>query len=149
MKNRTLIVLLMMICSTNILLGQVKSGMLMFQVDGNNYVKKNYNKNGKLEDYQIIKIGETRSKGDKIAMHVRLYNYNNNDQLLDSSETKYICNPLDGQLLLNVFPFASFSANKVVNLKSKTENRLYLIYHVGNNDFHKSNILILKTPLFQ
>ena len=106
--------------------------VLIFQVDGNNYVKKNYNKIGELLDYQIIKIGKVRKNDEQNTMSIRLYNYDKSGNLLDSSRTKYICNPKDSQLQMNIFSFAFLSANKTLMLKAKDNSNLYPIkWEVG------------------
>lgn len=122
---RSSYLILIMLFASTIAMGQKNSDMLTFQIDGNNYIKKNYDKNGVLEDYQIIQIGEITSKGDKNIVPIRSYSYNDKGQILDSSRTSYICDPTDKKLVMNVFPFAYLSANKTVKLKSKTKISLY------------------------
>lgn len=118
MKYNYLIVIMMFISS--IVLGQSNTGMFMFQIDGNNYTKKSYDKNGNLQGSQILKVGQVDKKVDQYTMTIKAYSYDKNGKMSTGSNTIYKCKPTDKLALMNIFPFADFGKNKTINVESKT-----------------------------
>ncbi len=99
--------------------------MLMYQIDGNNYIKKNYDKNKKQVSSQIFKVGKVMVTEEKYVMPLKVYLYDKNGTLEDSADTKYTCKPSDSKLLMNVFPFSQFSSNKTVIVELEKGNQFY------------------------
>lgn len=114
-----------MLFSGHSLFAQQNRQMFMFQVDGNNYTKKSYDKKGKLKSSQIFKVGEVKKEKELHTMPLKVYSYDKNNKLKDSSETKYTCKPSAGEIFMNVFPFAEFSVNKTVKIELSSGNAFY------------------------
>jgi hypothetical protein len=97
--------------------------MLLFEIDGNQYKKSNYNKEGELQSYQKLIVGSIEKQADTYQLPVELYSYNAEGELQDSTKTIYTCKPDEQRVLLNVFPFTDYgkgSEIKVDLLDTKT-----------------------------
>jgi len=97
--------------------------MLLFEIDGNQYKKSNYNKEGELQSYQKLIVGSIEKQADTYQLPVELYSYNSEGALRDSTKTIYTCKPDEQRVLLNVFPFTDYgkgSEIKVNLLDTKT-----------------------------
>ncbi len=104
---------------------QQEEQMLIFQIDGNKYIKKNYDKDKKLINSQIYKMGEVAKKKGFYTMPLKVYTYDKNDKLKDSSEAKYICNLPAGEIFMNVFSITELKANKTVKIELGSSNKFY------------------------
>ncbi len=116
---------LMLLFAVQSLTAQQEEQMLIFQIDGNNYIKKNYDKNKKQVSSQIFKVGKVMVTEEKYVMPLKVYLYDKNGVLEDSANTKYTCKPSDSKLLMNVFPFAQFSSNKTVTVELENGTQFY------------------------
>jgi uncharacterized protein DUF3108 len=96
----------------NLLSAQDVDGMLIFQVDGNRYMRKNFDKNGKLKNYQTIEVGKTKAEGDKIEAKMTVITYEVDGTLKDASQSNLVCNPKTKQVLMGIFPFAGGKSKK-------------------------------------
>lgn len=120
-----LLLILLIQLSSKTIVAQGNKQMFMFQVDGNNYTKKSYDKKGKLKSSQIFKVGEVKKDEGLHTMPLKVYSYDKNNKLKDSAETKYTCKPSAGEIFMNVFPFAEFSVNKTVKIELNSGNAFY------------------------
>ena len=127
LTNYRLIVLLLLSILTEAqsLYAQQNKQMFIFQIDENNYTKKSYDKKGELKSSQIFQVGEVKKGKELHTMPLKVYSYDKNNKLKDSSETKYTCKPSAGEIFMNVFPFAEFSVNKTVKIKLSSGNSFY------------------------
>jgi hypothetical protein len=62
--------------SNNPLIAQGNKQMFMFQIDGNNYTKKSYDKIGELKSSQIFQVGEVKKGKELHTMPLIVYSYN-------------------------------------------------------------------------
>ena len=69
------------------------SQMLLFEIDGNRYEKRNFNKQGELQSFQKLLVGSIEETGDIYKLPVELYLYNVEGELQDSTKTIYTCRP--------------------------------------------------------
>lgn len=99
--------------------------MLVFEINGNHYKKRNYNKEGKLQSMQELVVGSLQKKTNSYRLPVELYSYNAKGQLQDSSKTTYSCEPDDRQVLLNAFSFTDHAKGREIKVNLKDTNALY------------------------
>lgn len=105
------------------LYAQQSRQMLLFEIDGNQYKKNNYNEKGELESYEKFIVGSIEQQSDLYRLPVELYSYNSEGEIQDSTKTLYTCRPGEKQVLLNVFSFTDYgkgSEIKVNLLDTKT-----------------------------
>lgn len=107
---------LMLLFAVQSLTAQQEEQMLIFQIDGNNYIKKNYDKNKKLINSQTFIVGKIIINKEQYVMPLKIYLYNKKGELEDSAITNYSCNPSDSKVLMNIFPFGNFSSDKTVKV---------------------------------
>lgn len=103
--------------------------MLIFKIEGNNYIRMNYDKNGELKNSQIFIVGKVVVNKDQYLMPLKIYLYNNKGELGDSTITNYTCKPSDNKVLMNIFPFSKLSADKTVKVA------------LNNGEFYPENIV--------
>ena len=115
------------ICSFSILLSSAQEGkeMLILQMEGNNYLRESFDKSGNVISKDLLKVGKINRFQDKLSVNVKVYNYSKSGNIEDSSETKYTCNPKDEKILMNIFPFAAFSSDKIVKVQLNSKFGLY------------------------
>ena len=104
---------------------QENKQMLMFQIEGNNYIKKSYDKNGVLKDYNVFKVGELTKGKTQYNMPLKVYGYDKNGKLKDSTKTQYTCKPSEETVLMNILPYAQYSSNKIVTVELIDGKDLY------------------------
>ncbi|TAH40105.1 MAG: hypothetical protein EYC69_11900 [Bacteroidetes bacterium] len=104
---------------------QEYSQMFMFQIDGNNYIKKSFDSSGKLKSFQIFKVGKVVKNLNKYEMDIMSFEFNNAGKMTDSSITKFICKPSSNEVLLNILPFADLNSNKKVEVELITGENIY------------------------
>ena len=90
--------------------------MFIFQIEGNNYIKKKYDKKGELINSQTFIVGKIMIDKEQYVMPLKIYLYNKKRELEDSATTNYICKPFDNKVLMNIFPFGNFSSDKTVKV---------------------------------
>tara|TARA_R110002072_G_scaffold241207_1_gene400071 strand:+ start:26988 stop:27512 length:525 start_codon:yes stop_codon:yes gene_type:complete len=91
--------------------------MLLFEIDGNRYKKRNFNKQGELESFQKLLVGSIEENDDIYKLPVELYSYNAEGELQDSTKTIYTCKPEEQKILLNVFPFTDYGKGNEIKVK--------------------------------
>jgi hypothetical protein len=92
------------------------SQMLLFEIDGNRYEKRNFNKQGELQSFQKLLVGSIEENDDTYRLPVELYSYNAKGVLQDSTKTIYTCKPDEQQVLLNIFPFTDYGKGSVIKI---------------------------------
>lgn len=117
--------------------GQGKK-MLIEQIAGRKIVRENFDKDGNLQGKQIFVIGELKREGESYKVNVLTELYNEKGQISEKYSTKYICNPKEFDVLLNIFPFADPSDEKVkVDVTSEDFKQLYDLQSGGElKDIH-------------
>ena len=99
--------------------------MLLFEIDGNQYKKCNYSKEGELESYQKLIVGSIEQKANTYRLPVELYSYNAKGELQDSTKTLYTCQPDEQKVLLNVFPFTDYGKGSEIKVNLLDTNAFY------------------------
>ncbi len=104
---------------------QERMEMLIFQIEGKDYLRESYDKEGNLINKDLIKVGMLNAMDEKLSLKVLIYSYHEDGTIKDSSITQYSCNPSEKKILMNVFPFAAFSGEKEINVKLSSKLELY------------------------
>jgi hypothetical protein len=99
--------------------------MLLFEIDGNRYEKRDYNSGGKLQSFQKFLIGSIEKQPEIYRLPVDLYSYNAEGELQDSTKTIYSCRPEEQQVLINVFPFTDYGKGSEIKVKLLDMNTFY------------------------
>lgn len=104
---------------------QVIDGMLIFQVDENRYIRKNYDGNKNLKNYQTIEIGKTEVSDNRIETKMTVITYEADGTLKDASQTSLVCTPESQQVLMGIFPFAGEKSKRSLVVKMEDGAILY------------------------
>ncbi|WP_234573501.1 hypothetical protein [Rhodohalobacter sp. 614A] len=99
--------------------------MLLFEIDGNRYEKRNFNKQGELQSVQKLIIGSIEEKENIYQLPVELYSYNAKGEPQDSTKTIYTCRPDEQQVLLNIFPFTDYGQGSEIKVNLLDTNAFY------------------------
>jgi len=99
--------------------------MLIANIANNSYLLRNFDKAHQEKDRQLIKAGELRTKGERLELPVRIYSYDANGQLQDSSSTTYSCSPGQKQMLAVVLPYALKGAKSTIRITDMNAPDLY------------------------
>ncbi|HNT79590.1 MAG TPA: hypothetical protein PKH65_02825 [Bacteroidia bacterium] len=149
MLNRARLIPLMLVVLTSLIKtfearAQTDQQMFIFQIDGNNYTKKSYNKSSQLMSSQLFKVGKVNKYENKYQLEINIYEYNKNGLMEDSSSTTFICKPSQGIVLMNVFPFADANSNKTVQVELASGDHIYpTVWKVGEKiDDHSYSLSI-------
>ncbi|WP_020404869.1 hypothetical protein [Gracilimonas tropica] len=109
----------------HVLQAQQSTEMLLFEIDGNRYQKCNYNKDGQVQSSEKFMVGSIDQQTDIYRLPVKLYSYNAEGELQDSTKTIYTCKPDEQQVLLNVFPFTDYGKGSEIKVNVKDEKAFY------------------------
>jgi hypothetical protein len=90
--------------------------MLLFEIDGNQYKKCNYNDKDELQSYEKLIVGSIEEQSDLYRLPVELFSYNDEGELQDSTKTIYTCRPEEQKVLLNVFPFTDYGKGSEIKV---------------------------------
>ena len=104
---------------------QSDEGMLISQIDGNRYVRKNFDENGKLKSYQSIEVGSLSTGVEKIEAKLTVITYDENDNMKGASQTIINCDPAASQVMMAIFPFSGGAANKSLKIELPENEKLY------------------------
>lgn len=99
--------------------------MLLFEIDGNRYEKRNFNQQGELQSVQKLIIGSIEEKENIYQLPVELYSYNAKGEPQDSTKTIYTCRPDEQQVLLNIFPFTDYGQGSEIKVNLLDTNAFY------------------------
>lgn len=109
----------------HILHAQQSGEMLLFEIDGNRYEKRDYNSGGELQSFQKFMIGSIEKQPEIYRLPVDLYSYNAEGELQDSTKTIYTCRPDERRILLNVFPFTDYGKGSEIKVNLLDTNTFY------------------------
>jgi hypothetical protein len=99
--------------------------MLLFEIDGNRYEKRNFNKEGELQSFQRLLVGSIEENDDAYRLPIELYSYNAEGELQDSTKTIYICEPGEKKVLLNIFSFTDYAEGSKIKVNLLDTNAFY------------------------
>ena len=119
------LVLLLLDSGGQLIIAQENKQMYMFQIEGNNYIKKSYDKGSGFKGSQIFKVGKIEKEKEKLSMAWKMYSYDKNNHLIDSAVANYYCKPAAGEVLMNIIPFTEFGTNRTVKIELNSGNRIY------------------------
>lgn len=102
-----------------------QSRMLLFEIDNNQYEKRNFNKEGELQSYQKLMVGSIEENDDIYRLPVELYSYNAEGELQDSSKTIYTCEPGEKEVMLNIFSFTDYAEGSEIKVNLLDTNAFY------------------------
>lgn len=108
------------------LVAQQNKQMFMFQVDGNKYEKRSFDKNGKMVSKQIVEAGSVYQKGTKNILPVKILSYDRKGKLKDTYQTNYTCNPLESSLFMYIFQLSDNQSYTDVSVQLLSKNDFYL-----------------------
>ena len=109
----------------NSLSAQDDEGMLIYQLDGNRYMRKNFDKSGKLESYQTIEVGKIKIEAERIESKMTVTTYKPDGTLKDAEQSNIVCTPEDKQVLMGIFPFAGGKSKKSLVVKMDDGSIMY------------------------
>lgn len=115
--NLISIVIVFQLTNIHSLSAQDDEGMLIFQVDGNRYMRKNFDKNGSLKDYQTIEVGKIKTSAEKIETKMTVITYKPDGTLKDAAQSNLVCTPETKQVLMGIFPFAGGKSKQSLVVK--------------------------------
>lgn len=127
----TKIILLLLIPFVGI--SQSDGGMLIFQIDGNRYFRKNFNGKNKLMSYQSIEVGSLKKDDQKIEAKLTVITYDADDNMKGASQTVISCNPDASEVMMGIFPFAGGATNKSLKIALPKNKKLYPSDWQGKN----------------
>lgn len=104
---------------------QNEEGMLIFQIDGNRYYRKNYDGNDKLISYQAIEVGSIKASAERVEAKLTVVTYDTNDNMKDASQTVITCDPATSEIIMGIFPFAGGAANTSVEIEPEGNSQIY------------------------
>lgn len=119
------IIFLAGLISAHTLHAQQSGEMLLFEIDGNRYEKRDYTSEGELQSFQKFMIGSIEKQPEIYRLPVDLYSYNAEGELQDSTKTIYSCRPEEQQVLINVFPFTDYGKGSEIKVKLLDMNTFY------------------------
>ncbi len=76
--------------------------MLWLLMGGNRYAHQSFDKDGKLEKYRELEISKVTQGKPQLEILVKLYGYNRDGTVADTTETTLQCNEDGGSMLMNV-----------------------------------------------
>ncbi len=119
------IIIVFQLATINPLLAQNDDGMLIFQVDGNRYLRKNFDKNGELKNYQMIEVGKVNADNKKLETKMTVITYKPDGTLKDAVQSNLVCTPETKQVLMGIFPFAGGKSKNSLVVKMDDEAIMY------------------------
>lgn len=106
-------------------LAQNEEGMLIYQIDGNRYYRKNYDENNKLISYQSIEVGSLKTSAEKVEAKLTVITYDEKDNMKGASQTVITCDPEASEVMMGIFPFAGGATNKSLKIELPKNGTLY------------------------
>jgi len=107
------------------MMAQGDEGMLIFQVDGNQYNRKNFDSTNKLKSYQTIAVGKVNKADGKIETIMTVITYKPDGTQKNADQTNLVCTPDSRQVLMGIFPFGGGKSNQTLIVKMKSGGILY------------------------
>lgn len=125
MKKRLTVLSLALFLLPGQVFAQGAQGMLIYKIEGNRYLRKNYDAKGILKNYQTIEVGKLNINDGIIESKMTVLSYDEEDNLLSASQTTIRCNAEAQEVLMGVFPFAGGKSNKSLKIEISKGNELY------------------------
>ena len=125
MKIHQLVIFFLFLLLPSTSFTQTESGMLISQLDGNRYERKNFDQDGKLISYQSIEVGSLTRSAEKVEAKLTVLTYDENNDLKAASQTVISCDPEAGEVIMGIFPFAGGATNKSLKIEPEDNNQLY------------------------
>ncbi|MCB0517369.1 MAG: hypothetical protein H6577_26665 [Lewinellaceae bacterium] len=125
MKNAAFILTCSLFLLPLLGLAQNEEGMLIYQIDGNRYYRKNYDENNKLISYQSIEVGSLKTSAEKVEAKLTVITYDANDNMKGASQTVITCDPKASEVMMGIFPFAGGATNKSLKIELPKDGTLY------------------------
>ena len=133
------LIMLILYCATLFHVGETSAQgieeMLLYQIEGNQYLRKNFDAQGHMKNYQTIDVGELKFSTGIIESKMTVVNYDRKGNLLSASQTTIRCNPEEREVLMGVFPFAGAKSDKALKIELKKGASLY-----PNDWFNKNSL---------
>ena len=125
MKNRLTLLACVIFFFPLLCFTQSNEGMLISQIDGNRYVRKNFDESGKLRSYQSIEVGNLSTSVEKNEAKLTVITYDENDNMKGASQTVINCDPAASEVMMGIFPFAGGATNKSLKVELPKGGKLY------------------------
>lgn len=125
-RNFIISALLVSLCPC-ILVGQnfENERMLLYEVEGNEYVKKDFSRDSSMTGKQVLKVGAVEKENNLLKMPVQLYSYDEKGELTDSTKTVYLCDPDERRVLVNLFPYSDYTTESEIKVNLLDTNAFY------------------------
>lgn len=124
-NNFFVFILIWLLIPTQNLLAQSNNGMLMFQIEGKQFKKINYNKKGFIIDSQLLNIGKIKKDIKGYSLKINTKNYNKKGGLKSEKSFNYLCDKSqNGSVFMSVFPLVN-TESKDINITILSNNFLY------------------------
>lgn len=120
----TLVIFYLLLLPTNGY-SQKDESMLITQIDGNRYTRKNYDKKGKLKNYQSIEVGSLKTSAGIMEVKMTVITYSEKNNMKSASQTVIRCDPKAGEVLMGIFPFAGGANNRSLKVELAKKVKLY------------------------
>lgn len=125
MKTYQLVMIYLFLLLPSSSFTQTESGMLISQLDGNRYERKNFDKDGNLKSYQSIEVGSLTRSAEKVETKLTVLTYDENNDLKAASQTVVSCDPEAGEVIMGIFPFAGGATNTSLKIEPEDNSQLY------------------------
>lgn len=123
--NSLVFILNWLFIPTHSLSAQNNNGMLMFQIEGKQFKKINYNKNGFITDSQLLNIGNIKKDAKGYSLKINTKNFNKKGNLKSEKTFNYLCDKSqNGSIFMGVLPFVNTESNDI-NIIVLSNNFLY------------------------
>ncbi|MBL1280808.1 MAG: hypothetical protein COA33_011065 [Fluviicola sp.] len=100
--------------------------MLIEQLSGRTITRKSFDKNKKLINKQVFKVGKLSKEGSRYQLVITAEMFDENGKSTDKYSTTYKCKPNESSVLVLVFSFSKPKSKKTgVTVKSSTFDKLY------------------------
>tara|TARA_R110001583_G_scaffold54108_2_gene166162 strand:- start:2695 stop:3387 length:693 start_codon:yes stop_codon:yes gene_type:complete len=107
------------------LLAQENTGMLMFQIEGKQFEKNNYDKNGFITDSQVLNVGKIKKDTKGYSLKINTKIFNEKGTLKSEKSFNYLCDKSqNGAVFMGVFPFVNTKSGNI-NIEVLSNNFLY------------------------
>lgn len=130
-------------------ISQSYNGMLMFQIEGKQFKKNNYNKNGFLIGSQLLNIGKIKKDTKGYSLEINTKIFNKKGGLKSENSLKYLCGKSqNGTIFMGVIPFVN-TVSRDINITVLSNNFLYPPSFKNSDNIDVFSILVnYKTGFF-
>ncbi len=104
---------------------QGSTEMLIGMIAGNNYTINTTDRRGKEDGWEVVKVGTTRTRAERLELPMDIFSYNEKGRLQDSTRTIYTCTPGERQMVLVLLPFATQRPKSTIRITDVNAPDLY------------------------